>query len=505
MMNRIGEKILIIILMILIFILGFQYVLNRKKPEENTIENDQQIVTLEEISTAITSDSIYNGQSEQNAQKLTLAGNSFFAGMEAYKDILAEYELAQRSSDETYMPEQWKYVDQQMFYVAKENLLYYSLADLAGNSHPKLIIGTIMTEPAMPDHAHIVSFSAAPLPEGTAYYCPWYIYSYEEDGIQYIERGGSQISIYEDGIIEMSRSHYAYYYQYQKDSGELDFLDYFKVKAEIQDDEVKSRSYYRSTEDDSRNDEISENEYWEYMEQYTSKPMELEWMPIEGFLGESIMSGNRYFDETQAYRKILAEYGSAQISTDEIHSIHKSENASDLLFHIAKERTLYYSLADLTGDGHMELVMGVVMEELQETDNPLYITPKLSERSAGTKYYDPWVIYSYNEVDGIVRSCERGAYGITIYEEGIVEMTRAWHTYYYQYQKDSGELVFLDHFRVKPEIQDSKVISRTYYRITQDESCDDEISESEYWECIKQYASKPMELEWMPVEGGQGV
>lgn len=428
--------------------------------------------------------------------------------MEAYKNILAEYELAQRSADETYMPEQWKYVDQQMFYVAKERLLYYSLADLSGNGYPKLIIGTIMTKSGIPDRAHIVSFSAARIPEGTAYYYPWYIYSYDgEDGIQYIERGRNRISIYEGGIIEISRSHYACYYQYQKDSGELEFLDYFNVTAEIQNDEVKSRSYYRSTEEeeDSQNVEISENEYWEYMEQYTSKPMELDWMPIEGFLEESKMSGNRYFDETEAYKNILAEYESAQISTDEIHSLYKSENVSDLLFHVAKKKTLYYSLADLTGDGHMELVMGAVMEELQEAHNPLHITPKLSERPAGTKYYDPWVIYSYNEEDGIVRSCERGAYEITIYEEGIVEMTRAWHTYYYQYQKDSGELSFLDHFRVKPEIQDSKVVSRTYYRITQDESCDEEISESEYWECIKQYTSKPMELEWMPVEGGQGL
>lgn len=490
MMNRVGKNILIIILMALTFVLGVQYASNRKKTGVDMGENDCETVTFEELSATISSES----------QQITPTGNSYFDEAEAYKGILAEYELAQQSTDELYIPERWKYVDQQMFYVAKEDPLYYSLADLSGNGHPELIIGTIMTESETPAHAHIVLFSEAPLPAGAAHYYPRYIYSYdEEEGIDYIERGGNMISIYEGGIIEISRSDYFYYYQYQRDSGELEFLDYFKVKAEIQDDEVKSRSYYRSAQDDSRNDEISENEYWEYMEQYTSRPMELEWELVKGFSEESATGGNRYFDELEAYRNILAEYESAQKSTDKIYSLHNGENVSDLLLHISKEKTLYYSLADLTGDGHMELIVGAVMEELPEADNPLHITPRLSERPAGTKYYDPWVIYSYNEADGIVMSCERGAYGIMLYEEGIVEMSRAWHTYYYQYQKDSGELRFLDHFKIKPEIQDSTVLSRTYYRISQDDSRSDEISENEYWDYIRQYTSKPMELEWMPV------
>lgn len=271
MMNRVGKNILIIILMALTFVLGVQYASNRKKTGVDMGENDCETVTFEELSATISSES----------QQITPTGNSYFDEAEAYKGILAEYELAQQSTDELYIPERWKYVDQQMFYVAKEDPLYYSLADLSGNGHPELIIGTIMTESETPAHAHIVLFSEAPLPAGAAHYYPRYIYSYdEEEGIDYIERGGNMISIYEGGIIEISRSDYFYYYQYQRDSGELEFLDYFKVKAEIQDDEVKSRSYYRSAQDDSRNDEISENEYWEYMEQYTSRPMELEWMPV---------------------------------------------------------------------------------------------------------------------------------------------------------------------------------------------------------------------------------
>ena len=85
-----------------------------------------------------------------------------------------------------------------------------------------------------------------------------------------------------------------------------------------------------------------------------------------------------------------------------------------------------------------------------------------------------------------------------------LEMSRAWHTYYYQYQKDSGELRFLDHFQINPEIQDSTVLSRIYYRISQDDSRSDEISENEYWDYIRQYTSKPMELEWMPVGNHAG-
>lgn len=96
-------------------------------------------------------------------------------------------------------------------------------------------------------------------------------------------------------------------------------------------------------------------------------------------------TGNRYFDEAEAYRTILAEHEYAIKSSTETYENGEWENIEDLMFYSGKANgVLYYCLKDLSNDGHPELIIGTYLESKNE--------------------YLPGVIYHYSEEKGIVWS-----------------------------------------------------------------------------------------------------
>ena len=96
-------------------------------------------------------------------------------------------------------------------------------------------------------------------------------------------------------------------------------------------------------------------------------------------------TGNRYFDEAEAYRSILAEHEYAVKSNIETYEKGSWENVEDLMFYAGKNKgVLYYCLKDLSGDGHPELIIGTFWED--------------------EKVYNLEVIYHYSEERGIIWS-----------------------------------------------------------------------------------------------------
>lgn len=220
--------------------------------------------------------------------------------------------------------------------------------------------------------------------------------------------------------------------------------------------------------------EAKVQDYQSYIISY-SENNEIKKIPQETY------TGNRYFNEAEAYRKVLEEYEYASKSTDETYEPDKWEYMYDLLFFCAD---VYYSLKDLNNDNHPELIIGVFVDFGEDN------------------CYQPFIIYHYSEKEGIVWSYITEGHTTNLYEGGIVEGfgpgMRA-PRYYYQFlPDDSGGLKGLGHYETEEQDNGTK---KYFY----DENGSDdemvEISEEEYREAIDKYTASPIELEWFPIEG----
>lgn len=192
-------------------------------------------------------------------------------------------------------------------------------------------------------------------------------------------------------------------------------------------------------------------------------------------------TGNRYFDEAEAYRTILAEHECAIKSSTETYENGEWENVEDLMFYSGKiNGVLYYCLKDLSNDGHPELIIGTYIESKSE--------------------YIPGVIYHYSEEKGIVWSFLSEGMTARIYEGGIIEMEG--HgvyeplLYYRFFSDDSGNMEYLGCYTIREQEGTVK-----YYKETGGKDMEREISEKEYKETIAAYTAVRMNLDYLPIEG----
>ena len=192
-------------------------------------------------------------------------------------------------------------------------------------------------------------------------------------------------------------------------------------------------------------------------------------------------TGNRYFDEAEAYWIILAEYEYAIKSNIETYENGVWENVEDLMFYSGKKKgVLYYCLKDLSNDGHPELIISTYLESENE--------------------YLPGVIYHYSEEKGIVWSFLSEGMTARIYDGGIVEMegSGAYEPllYYRFFSDDSGDLEFLGYYTI--QVQDGEA---KYFEEAGKGDGKREISEKEYKEIIAAYTAVLIDLEYLPIEG----
>lgn len=151
---------------------------------------------------------------------------------------------------------------------------------------------------------------------------------------------------------------------------------------------------------------------------------------------QSNPTGNRYFDEVEAYRSILAEHEYAVKSNIETYEKGSWENVEDLMFYAGKNKgVLYYCLKDLSGDGHPELIIGTFWED--------------------EKVYNLEVIYHYSEERGIVWSFLSEGMPAHIYDGGIIEMEGPGvynpRLYYRFCPDDSGAVEYLGCYTIEQQ------------------------------------------------------
>ena len=145
----------------------------------------------------------------------------------------------------------------------------YSLTDLTGDGFPELILGRYH------------DYDGSTSPKVVCYYS-------ETDGIEMIYWSDYfPMALYEGGIIEFTGggvNHTIDYIQFQENNKEWNYINRFLVVTVIDGERVQDgANYYRRDEegdflyDGDVCEQISEEEYTHITDNYTRKPMELEW------------------------------------------------------------------------------------------------------------------------------------------------------------------------------------------------------------------------------------
>lgn len=190
-----------------------------------------------------------------------------YDGLNTYREVLGEYERAQK--DEKYGSERWKQVDPTFIvYADREDYkLCYSLADLTGDGTQELILGFLQ--------------------DGE--YSIRYIYAYDQGMIIPVTfTMENLVYLYTNGIFEMvsgsAGREYHTFYQLEKNSGIAWSLEeVYDIPENWGGGEGEGMLYYRSVYPESKDEELTEEEYFNVLNQYGTTPIELEWHTVEGF------------------------------------------------------------------------------------------------------------------------------------------------------------------------------------------------------------------------------
>ena len=183
----------------------------------------------------------------------------------------------------------------------------YSLTDLTGDGFPELIMGR-----------HSDYFNENWL---------YVVYYYSETRKIKMEFASSYFSmtLYEGSIIEYISAGVNYtitYLQFQKETESWEQVACIIVDWDSQSD---SENYYWGVNlanfDDPANEPMTEEEYQEIIERYTTKPVELEWTPM--FLGEESASGY-FFPQGETSHMYLATFENLEPEEKEV-ALHITE------------------------------------------------------------------------------------------------------------------------------------------------------------------------------------
>ena len=203
---------------------------------------------------------------------------------EPFIEVLKQYEDftnadVQDINDENVrakLGDEWWYLYDELCMHGTE--IRYSLTDLTGDGFPELIMGIYVDYTGIYD-----DYFDKVYPKVVYYISP-------TEGIK-MEFTSSYFSMdfYEGGIIEHISAGVNYtitYLRFQEETESWELADRIIVDWDPRDD---SESYYRgvNTADfsDSVNEPMSEEEYREIVERYTTEAVELEWIPL--FCGET--------------------------------------------------------------------------------------------------------------------------------------------------------------------------------------------------------------------------
>lgn len=159
-------------------------------------------------------------------------------------------------------------------YLGGAENICYSLSDLTNDGFPELIMGSYTDADAVPLEGEKV-FQVQGSDWENSYVWIYVVYYYNGNEVKQVcECEGNRIELYENGIIHYSGggvSQPMQYLQFQTDTENYETGAYIELK--IENGEVTG--YLKAVGDDYV--EITEDEYRQIVEQYTTSPVELEW------------------------------------------------------------------------------------------------------------------------------------------------------------------------------------------------------------------------------------
>lgn len=279
---------------------------------------------------------------------LALCGCSFtseenaFDEFGGYTELLMEYERV--FEDPTYTEDKWENIYDHIgrFANSESYGLYYCIKDLSGDGKPELILsGRYDSE-----------------------YRPMIIYAYA-DG-EYIWSCISEnydMEIYENGIVEMvsgsAGKEYHTFYQLEKNSGFAWFVEeVYDIPRNWGGKEGEGMLYYRSIHHGSEDEELTEEEYFNVLNQYEIDPIELEWHVVEGFWSKANPR-----EQASATIDQIGIQGRTNEETRLIHKILSSDKeefqdflTTDWEFPHTHE-AIIITAYDFTGDGRDEIIV----------------------------------------------------------------------------------------------------------------------------------------------------
>lgn len=189
------------------------------------------------------------------------------------------------------------------------------------------------------------------------------------------------------------------------------------------------------------------------------------------------------YDGLNTYREVLGEYERAQKDEKYGPERWKQVDQTFIVYADREDYKLCYSLADLTGDGTKELILGF----LQDGE------------------YCVRYVYAYDQgmIIPVTFTMENLVY---LYSNGIIVMVsgsagKEYRTFY-QLEKNSGIAWSLEEvYDIPRNWGGGEEEGMLYYRSVYPESEDEELTKEEYFNVLNQYETDPIELEWHIVEG----
>ena len=265
-----------------------------------------------------------------------------YDGLNTYREILGEYERAQK--DEKYGSERWRQVEKTFVgYADREDYkLCYSLADLTGDGTKELILGFL----------HDGKYSIR------------YVYAYDQGMIIPVTFTMEHlVYLYANGIVEMvsgsAGKEYHTFYQLEKNSGFAWFVEeVYDIPRNWGGKEGEGMLYYRSIHHGSEDEELTEEEYFNVLNQYEIDPIELEWHVVEGFWSKANPR-----EQASATIDQIGIQGRTNEETRLIHKILSSDKeefqdflTTDWEFPHTHE-AIIITAYDFTGDGRDEIIV----------------------------------------------------------------------------------------------------------------------------------------------------
>ena len=163
-------------------------------------------------------------------------------------------------------------------YLGGAENICYSLSDLTNDGFPELIMGSYADADAVLSEDEKV-FQVQGSGWENSYVWIYVVYYYNGNEVKQVcQCEGNRIELYENGIIHYSGggvSQPMQYLQFQTDTEDYETGAYIELK--IENGEVIG--YLKAVGDDYV--EITEDEYHQIVEQYTTSPVELEWTVLK--------------------------------------------------------------------------------------------------------------------------------------------------------------------------------------------------------------------------------